>query len=73
MQAPDECAPQLSKALKQVIEMAGTLFDRPLQLELYTSANFMGFFVTEDDANFMKRIALQYVKEVSNSSRLTLI
>lgn len=65
--APDECAPQLSKALKQVIEMAGTLFDRPLQLELYTSANFMGFFVTEDDANFLKRIALQYVKEVSNS------
>lgn len=53
--------------------MAGTLLERPLQLELYTSANFMGFFVTEDDANFLKRIALQYVKEVSNSSMKILI
>lgn len=66
--APDECEHELSKALKQVIEMAGTGLNRPLSLELYTSPNFMGFFVTDDDANYLRRIALQYVKEVSNSS-----
>lgn len=65
--APDECALQLSKALKQVVDMAGALLDRPIKLELYMSPNFMGFFVAEDDANYLKRLALQYVKESSNS------
>ncbi|KAL9892049.1 protein UBASH3A homolog isoform X2 [Glossina fuscipes] len=65
--APDECSLQLSKALKQVVDMTGALLDRPIKLELYVSQNFMGFFVAEDDANYLKRLALQYVKEVSNS------
>lgn len=50
--------------------MTGALLDRPIKLELYVSQNFMGFFVAEDDANYLKRLALQYVKEVSNSSKL---
>ncbi|XP_075148614.1 ecdysteroid phosphate phosphatase isoform X2 [Haematobia irritans] len=66
--APDECSLQLSKALKQVVDMTGALLDRPIKLELYMSQNFMGFFVAEDDANYLKRLALQYVKEVSNST-----
>ncbi|XP_037940920.1 protein UBASH3A homolog isoform X2 [Teleopsis dalmanni] len=66
--APDECSLQLSKALKQVVDMAGSLLDRPIKLELYMSQNFMGFFVAEDDANYLKRIALQYVKESANST-----
>ncbi|XP_059609967.1 ecdysteroid-phosphate phosphatase isoform X2 [Phlebotomus argentipes] len=66
--APDECAPQLSRALKQVVEQAAANLDRPLKLELYTSHNFMGFFVAEEDANYLNRLALQYVKEVSNST-----
>lgn len=72
-QAPDECSLQLSKALKQVVDMTGALLDRPIKLEPYMSQNFMGFFVAEDDANYLKRLALQYVKEVSNSSRPLLL
>ena len=49
--------------------MTGALMERPIKLELYTSHNFMGFFVAENDANFLKRIALQYVKEISSSSK----
>ncbi|XP_055524218.1 ecdysteroid-phosphate phosphatase isoform X2 [Wyeomyia smithii] len=66
--APDECAPQLSKALKELMALPGAHIDRPISLELYTSPNFMGFFVVEDDANYLKRLALQYVKEVSHST-----
>lgn len=66
--APDENALNLSKSLKQVVDMCGASLDRPLKLELYTSQNFLGFFVAEDDANFLKRLALSYMKEVSNSS-----
>lgn len=47
----------------------GHHLNRALKLELYSSSNFMGFFVAEEDANFLKRIALEYVKEVSNSSK----
>ncbi|XP_055627724.1 ecdysteroid-phosphate phosphatase isoform X2 [Toxorhynchites rutilus septentrionalis] len=66
--APDECAPQLSKALKELMNLPGAHVDRPITLEPYTSPNFMGFFVGEDDANYLKRLALQYVKEVSHST-----
>jgi hypothetical protein len=46
----------------------GKYLNRPMQLELYTSSNFMGFFVKEDDANVMKRIGLKFVKEIQDSS-----
>lgn len=50
------------------MNLPGARLDRPIALEPYTSPNFMGFFVAEDDANYLKRLALQYVKEVSQSS-----
>lgn len=50
----------------------GKYLNQPIDLELYTSSNFMGFFVKEDDANVLKRIALKFVKEVSDSSKLSL-
>ena len=49
----------------------GKYLNCPMDLELYTSSNFMGFFVREDDANVLKRIALNFVKEVSESSELS--
>lgn len=47
----------------------GKYLNRPIELELYKSSNFLGFFVKEDDANCLKRIALKFVKEVSDSSK----
>lgn len=46
----------------------GKYLNRPMDMELYTSSNFIGFFVKEDDANVLKRIALKFVKEIQDSS-----
>lgn len=51
------------------MDLAGSHLDQHMSLELYISHNFIGFFVTDDDANYLKRLALQYVKEVSGSSK----
>ncbi|KAJ2944764.1 hypothetical protein O0L34_g1653 [Tuta absoluta] len=66
--APDDTSLQLGKALKHVVENIGSPPSVPLKLEPYVSHNFMGLFISEEHANYLKKIALQYVKEVSSLS-----
>jgi hypothetical protein len=52
------------------LECDGKHLNKPLQLELYRSENFIGYFVKDDDENVLKRLALNFVKEVSDSSKI---
>lgn len=66
MQAPDETSLQLGKAVKHVVEKVGDPPNCPLKLEPYVSHNFMALFISEEHADYLKRIAVQYVKQVSS-------
>ncbi|XP_061721994.1 ecdysteroid-phosphate phosphatase isoform X2 [Cydia pomonella] len=66
--APDETSLQLAKAVKSVIETVGDPPACPLKLDPYISQNFMGLFVSEEHAEYLKKIAVQYVKQVSSLS-----
>ncbi|XP_022114846.2 ubiquitin-associated and SH3 domain-containing protein B isoform X1 [Pieris rapae] len=64
--AADEASLQLAKAVKQVVEMVGDPPMNELKLEPYVSHNFMGLFLSEEHAEYLKKIAVQFVKEVSS-------
>ncbi|XP_026760655.2 protein UBASH3A homolog isoform X3 [Galleria mellonella] len=70
--APDETSLQLARAVKQVVENVGDPPNSPLKLEPYISQNFMGLFVSEEHADYLKKIAVQYVKQVSSASAINL-
>lgn len=57
---------QLGKAVRQVVEKVGEPPNCPLKFEPYVSHNFMALFVTEEHAEYFKKIAIQYVKQVSS-------
>ncbi|XP_065224414.1 ecdysteroid-phosphate phosphatase-like [Planococcus citri] len=67
--APDDCSLQLVQTLDQVVKQELEAKDNVdgFTLEPYISPNFMGLFISEDNSTVLKRIALQYVKEVSNA------
>lgn len=57
----------LESVLDEVIKEV-TLQD--LQLELYTSANFMGFFLSDQGSDFLKRIAVLCAEKITDLGKL---
>ncbi|XP_065332675.1 ecdysteroid-phosphate phosphatase isoform X2 [Cloeon dipterum] len=65
----DEDAPEIIQTLKDLIDRHPLLeIGEKMKLESYTSQNFMGFFVTEEAGNKLKRLAKQFVQNVSNTA-----
>nr|XP_026489665.1 protein UBASH3A homolog isoform X1 [Vanessa tameamea] len=63
--AADDTSLQLAKAVKLVIESVGKPPVCPIKLEPYMSPNFMGLFISEEHEDYLKKIALQYAKQLS--------
>lgn len=64
-QAPDDGMSHLSRALQHVVEkLRGELPDH-IRLEHYTSQTFLGLFVAEQHNDILKKLAVQFMREVS--------
>uniref|UniRef100_T1ITI2 Ecdysteroid-phosphate phosphatase n=1 Tax=Strigamia maritima TaxID=126957 RepID=T1ITI2_STRMM len=64
--APDGSVNYLTKALSEVVDKFREELSQPIKLSHYTSANFIGLFVAEDNSEILKKLAVHYVKEVAN-------
>ncbi|XP_059474408.1 ecdysteroid-phosphate phosphatase [Neocloeon triangulifer] len=65
----DESAPEVVQILRDLVAQHPMLqIGNKMKLESYTSQNFMGFFVAEEAANKLKRLAMQFVQEVSSTA-----
>ncbi|XP_012273406.1 protein UBASH3A homolog isoform X2 [Orussus abietinus] len=62
--APDECAERVAAALESVVDKNDCL-DR-IGLEAYISPNFMGLFVEDKPAEWLKSVAVRYVAQLAN-------
>ncbi|EEC15613.1 ubiquitin associated and SH3 domain-containing protein B, putative [Ixodes scapularis] len=67
-QAPDDGIAHLTRALQHVVDkLKGELPDH-IKLEHYTSQTFLGLFVAEEHNDVLKKLAVQFMREVSEFS-----
>ncbi|ELU07750.1 hypothetical protein CAPTEDRAFT_193119 [Capitella teleta] len=68
--ADDAQVSKLSHAIKTIAERIGTL-PEVIELEYFSSANFIGLFVTESFAPLLKQITADFAEEVKKSLGVT--
>jgi len=57
----------LVSILKNVLdEVIKEMTVNDFNLETYTSSNFMGFFLSDQGSNFLKKIAVLYAERISD-------
>lgn len=62
-QAPDEFTEELANALEEVVHQDGS--QEHIKLETYISPNFMGLFVKDINAEWLKNIAVRYANKIA--------
>ncbi|XP_076243229.1 ecdysteroid phosphate phosphatase isoform X2 [Calliopsis andreniformis] len=62
--APDESSEELANALENIVNQ-DELPDN-IKLEAYISPNYMGFFVKDTNAEWLKNIAIRYVNKLAS-------
>lgn len=61
--APDQFTKELANALENVVHQDG--LHEHIELETYVSPNFMGLFVKDVNAEWLKNVALRYVSKMA--------
>lgn len=64
-QAPDDAIGHLSRALQHLVEKLKGEVPESIKLEHYTSKTFLGLFVAEEHNNALKKLAVYFMREVS--------
>ncbi|KAH7945652.1 hypothetical protein HPB49_013562 [Dermacentor silvarum] len=67
-QAPDDAIGHLSRALQHVVEKLKVELPESIKLEHYTSQTFLGLFVAEEYNDALKKLAVYFMREVSEFS-----
>ncbi|KAH7951226.1 hypothetical protein HPB52_006971 [Rhipicephalus sanguineus] len=67
-QAPDDAIGHLSRALQHVVEKLKPELPESIKLEHYTSQTFLGLFVAEEHNDALKKLAVYFMREVSEFS-----
>lgn len=67
-QAPDDAIGHLSRALQHVVEKLKGELPESIKLEHYTSQTFLGLFVAEEHNDALKKLAVHFMREVSEFS-----
>ncbi|XP_064470686.1 ecdysteroid-phosphate phosphatase-like isoform X2 [Ornithodoros turicata] len=67
-QAPDDAVSHLTRALQHVVEKLRPELPDHIRLEHYTSPTFLGLFVAEEHNDPLKKVAVHFMREVSEFS-----
>lgn len=68
---PDEYSSVLVSILKNVLDdVIKEMTIRDFHLETYTSSNFMGFFLSDQGSDFLKKIAVLYAEKITELGKL---
>lgn len=68
LQAPASVEPEISKAVKTVVDELNAYVDKSIELKQLKIERFMGFFVETPDDKFFQNIGEKYVETVKSIS-----
>lgn len=71
LQVPDKYSNALVSILKNVLdEVIKEMTVKDFHLETYTSSNFMGFFLSDQGSDFLKKIAVLCAEKITDLGKL---
>lgn len=73
LQAPASLEPEISKAVKTVVDELNAYVDKSIEIKQQKNERFMGFFVDAPDDKFFQNIGDKYVETVKSFSKYLIV